>query len=684
MLAAVFLLLAAVTASGKVWRQESAQQQQPQQQQPATTPADAQQPSAQPSTPAADAQQQPAATPAEGQQPAATTDGQQPAATPDGQQPAATPDAQAPAQAGDAQKPVDGTEGAQAPATAETKPTTAAKKDDKKKGKSGGIFGKKSGPEKQKDEVYKIDPLGGIKDLDGESLKEAGPFTEADADTDTKSSKNKSSLEVNEEELKRLLFKKELYLRNGYLNDNLNFNEHGGLIGKSPTGPFTLNYIEVTHITMGKHKITLECNRYGLHFMGNLTDDPDKDVQMIKLTPPKKKKPLTITIDREVVVKVPKPKSVKVAPGKPAPANAISKKTPPKKNAGAAPPPNGQAPPTAGTEAPATAQGANGEAPANGEAQPPATGEAAANGEQKPAEGEAKPAENAEAKPAEGEAKPADATAKPEEKVAKAPTDAELEQMTPDEQVKASIAATKPEERPADPNSVTHTFSPVHSSRVLRRALDQVFAVGQDSRMLNAMPDFWKHYYEAQDSRSFYRFKVPGMVRINEVDTRPQLLKAIEPGSNQYAQDNAIVGIARYRALVGADGKVQDVAITVPIGFGLDERAVDSIKKAEFKPATKGGQPVMTSIDLYITFRIFSKMTSATSQKKEGEAADKNENNVQVTPPTRPGPFTLMHPYSKDSTQQELSPQAAPQTAPTGTVQPATGQKPADSDTPKN
>lgn len=657
MLAAVFLLLAAATAYGKVWHQEPAQQQ-PQQQQPATTPADAQQPqqpAAQPSAPAPDAQQ-----------PAASTDGQQPAATPaDGQQPAATTDAQSPAQPGDAQKPADGTEAQAAP---ETKPAAATKKDEKNKGKSGGVFGKKQGKEKEKDTIYKIDPLGGIKDLDGEALKEAGPFTEPD--TDTKSVKGKSSLEVNEEELKRLLFKKELYLRNGYLNDNLNFNEHGGLIGKSPTGPFTLNYVEVTRITMGKHKITLECNRYGLHFMGNLSDDPDSDVQMIRLTSPKKKKALNINIDREVVVKVPKPKTVKVAPGKAAPAHAISKNPPAKKNAEAAPPANSQAPPAAGTESAATPQ----TTPADG--QQPATSEAAANGEQKPA------GENAAAKPAEGEAKPSDGATKPEDKVAKAPTDAELEQMTPEEQVKASIAATKPEERPSDPNSVTHTFSTIHASRVLRRALDQIFAVGQDSRMLSAMPDYWKHYYEAQDSRSFYRFKVPGMVRVSEVDTRPQLLKAIEPGSNQYAQDNAIVGIARYRALVGADGKVQDVAITMPIGFGLDERAVDSIKKAEFKPATKGGQPVMTPIDLYITFRIFSKMTSQTSKK--GDEADKSENKVQVTPPYRPGPFTLLHPYNKDSVQQDLSPQAAP-SAPTGTVQPATGQKPAESsDTPKN
>ncbi len=651
-LATLFLLLAAATASGKVWRQEPAQQQQQtpaqstdaaQPQQPAAPADQQQQPvtqgdAQQQQTPAqgGDAtQQQPAAVqPADAQQqPAAQGDAQQqpqPAAPGDGQQPAATGQN---GQAGEQKQ----AEGEEPDESGQTPPPAKPSIDTSKKGKLGGLFGKKSASSKEKVTVVKIDPLAGIKDLNGDNLKEAGPFTEPDVDE--KSVQGKRALEINEDELKKLLFKKELYLRGGYLNNSLNFNEHGKLIGKSPTGSFTLNYIEVTHISMSKHKITLECNRYGLHFMGNLDEDPDNNVQMIKLTPPKKKKPLIITIDREVVVKVPKAKTIKV----PASKTAAGKNQPAKGT---------NAAPAAG---PAPAQNSDGQAaPAGGDAaaQTPANAaenSTAANATPQPNNDGQKPSDNSSA-----------TTPQTGDKVAKAPTDAELENMTPEEQVKASIAATKPEERPADPNSVTHTFSPIHSSRVLRQALDQIFAVGQDSRYLSAMPDYWKHYYEAQDSRSFYRFKVPGMVHISQVDSRPALLKAIEPGSNQYAQDNAIVGIARYRALVGADGKVKEVAITVPIGFGLDELAVASIQHAAFKPAMKGGQPVMTAVDLYITFRIFSKMTSQTTKKSGEEEKDAADNKMQVAPPTRPGPFTLLHPYHPDAQQQSPAAQPAP------------------------
>jgi hypothetical protein len=42
--------------------------------------------------------------------------------------------------------------------------------------------------------------------------------------------------EITEEELRRLLVGKELFLRGGYLDNSLSFNEHGALIGHAPQG----------------------------------------------------------------------------------------------------------------------------------------------------------------------------------------------------------------------------------------------------------------------------------------------------------------------------------------------------------------------------------------------------------------------------------------------------------------
>jgi len=86
--------------------------------------------------------------------------------------------------------------------------------------------------------------------------------------------------------------------------------------------------------------------------------------------------------------------------------------------------------------------------------------------------------------------------------------------------------------------------------------------------------------------------------------------------------------------VVGADGKPAEIAVARPIGFGLDESAVDSIRKASFEPAMKDGKPVPVMLDLYVSFRIYSNRTAATG-KPETEAEDKKADKQL------PGPYSL-------------------------------------------
>ncbi len=104
-----------------------------------------------------------------------------------------------------------------------------------------------------------------------------------------------------------MLVGKALYLRGGYLENTLEFDEHGGLTTKSPQGSYTLSGIQIDKVHLTKHKVALEGARYGLHFVGQLAyEDPASAVDRVRITPKKKK--VKITIDREIVVK---PKKVK-------------------------------------------------------------------------------------------------------------------------------------------------------------------------------------------------------------------------------------------------------------------------------------------------------------------------------------------------------------------------------------
>ncbi|MGD0295416.1 MAG: energy transducer TonB [Terracidiphilus sp.] len=211
----------------------------------------------------------------------------------------------------------------------------------------------------------------------------------------------------------------------------------------------------------------------------------------------------------------------------------------------------------------------------------------------------------------------------------------EPEEMSEADQLKASIAATPEEERPADPKSVTTTISPAHATRVLKDALDNVFAQGLDERMMASLPDFWKLYYQAVAAKADYRPKDPSIFRQSRVDQKARLLIQFEPDSNEFAQSKGVAGMAQYHAVVGPDGKVSEVVISRPIGFGLDESAVAAIRKAQFQPAIKDGKPVAVILDLNVPFRIFSKMTNVHTPP---EPADK------PAEPVLPGPYSVPRP----------------------------------------
>ncbi len=210
----------------------------------------------------------------------------------------------------------------------------------------------------------------------------------------------------------------------------------------------------------------------------------------------------------------------------------------------------------------------------------------------------------------------------------------EAKELSEADQVKAEIAAAPPEERPADPKSITTTTSPAHATKLLKDALDQIFAQGLDERMIAAMPDFWKLYYQAAAAKTDYRPKDPAVLRQNTVDKKAVLVSKFEPESNEWAQANAVAGMALYHTVIGADGKAAEIAVARPIGFGLDENAVEAIRKATFEPALLDGKPVPVLLDLVVQFRIYSKRTNVHTAP---EMADK------PAEPQLPGPYSVQH-----------------------------------------
>jgi TonB family protein len=357
------------------------------------------------------------------------------------------------------------------------------------------------------------------------------------------------AIQITEAEIRQQLVGKPLYLRGGYLDNTLSFNELGALIGESPRGSYTLNGIRIDRVHLGKHKLVLEGARYGLHFLGAAPDADSTNASMERVNITPKKKMVKITIDRELVVM-----------------------------------PRG---------------GLHGKREGDGD-------KSADSGV---------PAKNEPAAVAVGSP----------------------DGLSDAGQMKAQIAAAPPEERPADAESVTATTSPSHAAKLLKDALDSIFAPGIDDRLKAAMPAFWKLYYQSAAANTGFRPSDPAVLRQNMVDKKAKLITVFEPQSNEYAQAHAVSGMALYHTVIGADGKPTEIAVGRPIGFGLDENAVEAISKASFEPAIKDGKPVPVLLELTVQFRIYSNRTAAKAETDKPAETKPDE-------PSLPGPYSVQHP----------------------------------------
>ncbi len=133
----------------------------------------------------------------------------------------------------------------------------------------------------------------------------------------------KSTPPLTEDDLRARYVGKLIFLRGSYLGDDLNFDMDGKVNGSPTVGSFTLSGFEVKKVTLSKHKLEIEADRYGLHFLGALPyEDEAKPFDQVKIS----KKPVHISIERELIV-IPKVKKEKKTKDQPTPAELAAAQT---------------------------------------------------------------------------------------------------------------------------------------------------------------------------------------------------------------------------------------------------------------------------------------------------------------------------------------------------------------------
>ena len=86
--------------------------------------------------------------------------------------------------------------------------------------------------------------------------------------------------------------------------------------------------------------------------------------------------------------------------------------------------------------------------------------------------------------------------------------------------------------------------------------------------------------------------------------TPPTLLKKVEPEYSEQARQAKLSGTVVLYLEVGPDGLAHNIRVQRGVGMGLDEKAIEAVKKWRFSPGKKDGKPATVASTIEIDFKL--------------------------------------------------------------------------------
>ena len=78
-----------------------------------------------------------------------------------------------------------------------------------------------------------------------------------------------------------------------------------------------------------------------------------------------------------------------------------------------------------------------------------------------------------------------------------------------------------------------------------------------------------------------------------------------DPEYSEQARKAKYQGSVMLWAVIGPDGRPRDLRVMRSLGMGLDEKALEAVRKWRFAPAMKEGQAFAVQIHSVVAFRLY-------------------------------------------------------------------------------
>jgi TonB family protein len=95
-----------------------------------------------------------------------------------------------------------------------------------------------------------------------------------------------------------------------------------------------------------------------------------------------------------------------------------------------------------------------------------------------------------------------------------------------------------------------------------------------------------------------------GVYRIGGGVSAPVPIFKPEPEYSEEARKAKFQGTVLLSIVILPDGTTSNIRVVRPLGLGLDEKAIEAVRKWKFKPSLKDGRPVPVSAQVEVNFRL--------------------------------------------------------------------------------